>query len=108
MAIVTQTCVVSLDEFETSVGEVVDTEFRKAVSTDVTSGRREAMLELERDEPEEIVDGRIDLGYITAEFLALGLDPYPRKPGVAFDEDAIATEPDSPFAALAGLTRRQD
>ena len=28
---------------------------------------------------------QIDLGALAAEFLALGLDPYPRKPGVAFD-----------------------
>ena len=36
------------------------------------------------DAPDPIVDGKIDLGALAAEFLALGLDPYPRKPGVAF------------------------
>ena len=30
------------------------------------------------------MNGRIDLGQLAAEFLALGLDPYPRKPGVEF------------------------
>ena len=34
--------------------------------------------------PDEIVNGQIDLGALTAEFLVLGLDPYPRKPGVDF------------------------
>ena len=29
-------------------------------------------------------NGRIDLGAIVAEHLALGLDPYPRTPGVDF------------------------
>jgi hypothetical protein len=33
---------------------------------------------------------------------ALGLDPYPRRPGAAFDEEGTNSEPrDSPFAALA-------
>ena len=38
----------------------------------------------EYEPPDEIVNGQIDLGAITAEFLVLGLDPYPRKPGVDF------------------------
>ena len=39
----------------------------------------------EYEPPDEIVNGKIDLGAVAAEFLALGLDPYPRKPGVDFD-----------------------
>ena len=55
----------------------------------------------DQDPPDEIVDGKIDLGALAAEFLALGLDPYPRKPGVEFA--ALASEGDagSPFATLA-------
>ena len=34
--------------------------------------------------PDEIMDGQIDLGALAAEFLVLGLDPYPRKPGADF------------------------
>ena len=49
--------------------------------------------------PDEIVNGQIDLGALTAEFLALGLDPYPRKPGVDFSYQDPADEKDSPFAA---------
>jgi hypothetical protein len=56
----------------------------------------------DEDEPDPIVDGKIDLGALTAEFFALGLDPYPRKPGAALDEERTNPEPtDSPFAALA-------
>ena len=36
----------------------------------------------DEDEPDPIIDGKIDLGALAAEFFALGLDPYPRKPGV--------------------------
>ena len=42
--------------------------------------------------PDEIVNGQIDLGALTAEFLALGLDPYPRKPGVDFSFRGDATK----------------
>ena len=56
----------------------------------------------DEDEPDPVIDGKIDLGALAAEFFALGLDPYPRKPGVAFDEEETNPEPtDSPFAALA-------
>ena len=60
--------------------------------------------------PDVYRDGRIDLGAIVAEHLALGLDPYPRSPGVAFDghiEDDPAADP-SPFAALAALKSDKD
>ena len=59
----------------------------------------------EADPPEPIVDGAIDLGGITLEFLALALDPYPRKPGASFESSAGDTGIESPFAALAKLKR---
>ena len=59
----------------------------------------------ERDPPEPIVNGRIDLGAVTAEFLALGLDPYPRKPGVAYEPAPERDPADSPFAALAKMKK---
>ena len=37
--------------------------------------------------PIRVIDGKIDLGALAAEFFALGLDPYPRKPGAIFDEE---------------------
>ena len=53
----------------------------------------------------ELCNGRIDLGALTAEFLALGLDPYPRKPGVAFEPHEEAAE--KPLAALHRLKGRE-
>ena len=52
------------------------------------------------DEPDPIVDGKIDLGALAAEFFALGLDPYPRKPGVAFEPPAEPEPEATPFAVL--------
>ncbi len=40
------------------------------------------------DDPEPLVGGTIDLGALAIEFLIVGLDPYPRKPGAVFEAAA--------------------
>ncbi|MFD0934490.1 YceD family protein [Methylobacterium trifolii] len=96
-AVVTQVCTVSLEPFESRVDEAVDEVF---TDTDQRAGTDAE----EADIPDPIVGGRIDFGRLTAEFLALGLDPYPRKPGVSFEP--VQAGPDiTPFDALRGLTR---
>ena len=37
---------------------------------------------------------------LAAEFFALGLDPYPRKPGVAFEQPPEPESEATPFATL--------
>ncbi len=63
----------------------------------------------QEDPPDPILDDTIDLGAVAVEFMVLGLDPYPRKPGVHFD-DMVIGEKDAPapsaFAALARLKDR--
>ena len=76
-AMVTQICTVSLDPFESAVSEPVEVAF---TDTDILVGTDAE----EADVPDPIVGNRIDFGTLTAEFLALGLDPYPRRPGIAF------------------------
>jgi uncharacterized metal-binding protein YceD (DUF177 family) len=101
----TQVCVVSLEPFPATVDEDVDLRF----APQTTANSRSAPIEetqtsslAEDDEPDPVVDGKVDVGAITAELFALGLDPYPRKPGAAFDEGSTNSKPaDSPFAALA-------
>lgn len=90
-----QICVVSLDPFETEVHEEVEVDF---------AAYSEAPPEGE-DPPDAIVGGSVDLGALTAEFLALGLDPHPRKPGVDFSFEAAEDPAASPFAALDKLKR---
>jgi uncharacterized metal-binding protein YceD (DUF177 family) len=108
---VTQTCVVSLDPFPATVDEEVDVRFAPqtaASSGSVATKEAETFSPVDEDEPDPIIDGTIDLGALTAEFLALGLDPYPRKPGLAFDEQRTNPEPtDSPFAALGERNRQR-
>lgn len=93
---IVQTCVVSLEEFQTNLFETFTVRF-------VPEGAEAEDLEL--DGPDEIpfASNHIDLGEATTEQLALVLDPFPRKPGVTFQD---ATEPGtSPFSALQALRR---
>ncbi len=96
---VTQTCVVTLEPFPAKVEEEIDVSFapdapRRPLEETVSIG--------EDDGPDPIVDGRIDLGALAAEFLALGLDPYPRKPGVEFQQPLEPEAGATPFAVLKG------
>jgi uncharacterized metal-binding protein YceD (DUF177 family) len=104
----TQTCIVTLEPFPAAVEEEVDVRFAPG---DGERERRRPAEEPEtismdgEDEPDPIVDGKIDLGALAAEFFALGLDPYPRKPGVAFEPPEAAAElsaETTPFAVLRG------
>ena len=106
----TQSCVVSLEPFPATVDEAVDVRF--APQAAVNSGppaAKETLSLADEDEPDPIIDGKIDLGALAAEFFALGLDPYPRKPGVTF-EQSTKSELDG-FAIFgagpAGQTRVQ-
>lgn len=101
-AVLTRICVVTLEPFETELREPVSMRFSEHASLD-GSGEVSASHDAdEEDLPDPIVNGRIDIGAVTAEFLALGLDPYPRKPeaGFAYVEE---TGKENPFAALAAL-----
>lgn len=103
-AVIVQVCTVSLEPFDTSVYEEVEVVFEDPDFPSPESRARAGEahdLESELDAPDDLIDGRIDLGALTAEFLALGLDPYPRKPGVEFSYDDGAAQPESPFAALS-------
>lgn len=94
-AIVTQVCTVSLDPFESEVEEPVEVVY---TDTDILVGTDAE----DADVPDPIVGNRIDFGALTAEFLALGLDPYPRKPGIAFTP-VTAGDEDGPLGELRRL-----
>jgi hypothetical protein len=101
-----QTCVVTLDPVDNDIAEAIDLIFAPASqirelaeSIDDTEGEAEVP-----DPPEPIVDGAIDLGRLATDALFLGIDPYPRKPGVVFEPPAVPVDPeDHPFAALKAL-----
>ena len=106
-----QNCVVTLDPFPVELNVPVKLDFAPQEEIAAMASPSEGdeidieVLLNEEDPPEPIVDGVIDLGGITLEFLALALDPYPRKPGASFESSAGDTGAESPFAALAKLKR---
>ncbi len=99
-ATVRQTCVVSLEPFDNAVEEHIALNF---LSEDAAMPA--AFDETDEDYPADVIrGGAVDLGAIVTEFLALGVDPYPRRPGAVFAPPAAAEdEASSPFAALAKL-----
>ena len=98
----TQVCVISLEPFPATVDEEVDVRFAPERAADrASTSTKEATFSLaDEDEPDPVVDRKIDLGALAAEFFALGLDPYPHKPGVTFDQGAQPEVTDSSFSAL--------
>ncbi len=99
LATVRQNCGVSLEPFDAPLDEAVDVHFVPA-GTPVPA---ESLEDDEYDPPDEILDGRIDVGALSLEFLALGVDPYPRKPDAVFEAPQVDPEALSPFAALSRL-----
>lgn len=98
-----QLCGVTLEPFATDVEEDVEVTFAVPETRKGDAQAEEVELSMEHDPPEELVGDSIDLGTITAEFLALGLDPFPRKPGIEFALPQDSRAEDSPFARLAEL-----
>jgi hypothetical protein len=105
-ATVGQDCVVTLEPLTNEIKEKVDLHFmpRRAALRQEGDSESEPR-EPKWDDPEPLVDGAIDLGGIATEFLILGLDPYPRKPGAVFEPPAAGEPEEGPFAALAKLTK---
>jgi hypothetical protein len=104
---VRQTCVVTLEPIENEIEESVDLVFVPpsalgAVAHEVNLGAEPG------EPPEPLVDGVVDLGAAATEFLILGIDPYPRKPGAVFEPPTSADAGSHPFAALAALRSGRD
>lgn len=102
-----QICVVSLDPIESEIDESIDQMFAPPEQipqlADLVDDDLESDAEVP-DPPEPIINGQIDLGRLATDALFLGIDPYPRKPGVAFEQTVAADDPaDHPFAALKAL-----
>jgi uncharacterized metal-binding protein YceD (DUF177 family) len=93
-----QTCVVTLESVESALEEAIDLVF--------ASTPTERATDADKEPPEPLVDGQVDLGALATEFLLLGIDPYPRKPGAEFAWPQAKDGGEHPFAALEGLKKR--
>lgn len=99
-----QTCVVTLDPVENTIDEPINVIFAPPSYVPPSAPVEDGEPEDEPDPPEPITGGAIDLGRVATDFLFLGIDPYPRKPGAVFEPPAADPDPeDHPFAALKAL-----
>ena len=107
-ATVEQNCVLTLEPMENEVEEDIDLVF--APPRALPSNADGADERPPPDEtPETLREGIVDLGAVATEFLLLGIDPYPRKPGAVFSApEAKENVASSPFAALAALKKREE
>jgi uncharacterized metal-binding protein YceD (DUF177 family) len=102
---VQQACVVTLDPVESSIHASFERRFLPADMIDPEGGTEEVFVDPEGEDPPEPLTHELDLGEVVVEELALNLDPYPRKPGIAFEDKIGDPEPPkaNPFAKLARL-----
>lgn len=116
---VTQICVVSAEAFDSEVSGDVEGWFANPdhiVSLDKArnmkksrTGDNEVPMLEEKDDPEPLVDGRIDLGELVTQHLSLQLDPFPHKEGEHFETGdehlvrKVGPERKNPFAGLKAL-----
>lgn len=109
-ATVVQSCVVTLEPVREEISCQFERRFLPAEMLEPAGEDGEVFVDPEGEDPPESLTSEIDLGEILVEELALNLNPYPRKPGVSFEEAAGAhpegeakLAKDNPFAALARL-----
>lgn len=97
-----QTCGLTLEPLPVHIDRKFSVQMVEATERDEDEEEGEIDLELDDDSPDQIEDGRLDLGQYAVEQLALSLDPFPRKPGAVFEQPKEPGEI-SPFAVLKGL-----
>lgn len=110
-ATVGQNCVVTLEPLANEVGEEVDLMFMPQTAAPEESDDEEtdrSPADVNLDDPETLIGGIVDLGALATEFLILGLDPYPRKPGAVFEPPRELQIEEGPFAALAGWAKGRE
>ncbi|WP_414833655.1 YceD family protein [Afifella sp. YEN Y35] len=116
---VTRRCVVTLAPVEEEISEDVSLVLRPPKPGESRDGGGEASGDRSNDPFDVEVDGaedtepyfgdRVDLGALLVEYVALGLDPYPRVAGAEFKEHVEDdTAEASPFAVLERLKQQRN
>jgi uncharacterized metal-binding protein YceD (DUF177 family) len=99
---VTQACVVTLEP----VKQHVEEPFEILYADEVTDEQSAIGAVSDIAWPEPLPQGALDVGEAVAEQLSLGLDPYPRAPGVELERHWTGEgESAKPFAALDKLRK---
>jgi uncharacterized metal-binding protein YceD (DUF177 family) len=100
-----QTCVVTLEPLENDLDEPISLLFAPPpdAAARVDGADHKAG---DKEPPEPLIEGKVDLGAIATEFFLLGIDPYPRKAGAEFAAVKNTDDGPRPFAALEALKKR--
>ncbi len=101
-----QNCVVTLEPIESAIEEAVNLEFAPQAGEAEPGPKSARKRKRDDDPPEPLVGETLDLGALAAEFLILGIDPYPRKSGVQFAAPKVEDNGERPFAVLEALKKR--
>lgn len=111
----TQECVVTLEPVKSVIEENFEAWFAdREGAVQLAKARQDKMTEKghtempmleEFEDPESIIDGKIDLGELVTQYLSLAINPYPHAEGVEFEvgDDQgqdVKGAIDNPFAAL--------
>ena len=110
---IVQECVVTLDPVTQQVEEDFEAIFlpeNSRLASRMLDGNGEMFLDPGGPDLPELFSGdSIDVGAVVAEFAALAIDAYPRKPDLDFadriESDPTSDKKPSPFAVLQGLKR---
>ncbi|MGJ3260749.1 MAG: YceD family protein [Rhodospirillales bacterium] len=106
---IVQTCVVSGEPLTTALEFDLERTFTEDADplAGLNTSDEDELTDPEIEEPDPIIDGRIDVGEHAVEELALNIPPYPRASGAVFE--GVGTDEDgdnrgeNPFAVLADL-----
>lgn len=105
---IVQSCVVTLDPVEAEIHEPVEAILvpeGSRLARQASNDGGEMILDPDGpDIPDTFTGDTVDAGVVVSEQVALAIDPYPRKPGVAFGDRTESTAADdrkpNPFAVL--------
>lgn len=111
---IVQSCVVTLEPLTNAVQNEIDTVFvpeNSKLARPPVSGEGEIVIDYDGpDLPETFAGDSIDVGALAEEMFGLGIDPYPRKAGAAFEfkDKPVSEAPDKPsaFAKLVDFPKR--
>jgi len=101
-------CGVSLEPFEEAVSETLTVRLAPESLIERMTKRAEENNDEDFEPPDPIIEGTIDFGALATEFLALSLDPFPRKPDAEFKGGDLLDPDPSPFDALKALKLRDE
>lgn len=102
-----QTCGVTLEPITREFDEEVSIDFwPPEIWERREQADGEAAVEHDDEGPELIEEGLIDPGQLLEELLIVSLPPFPRREDAALDWEETVTKPESPFAVLKDLPKR--